>query len=137
MPLMRIPLISAGAFLDVGLSVSRVWAPHGGPPGTWRALIDTGADMTTISPSVVARLKPQPIGTQRVTRSHGPSKVHDTYDVRLRFGGHAAKGRWYGLEAVETQPATPDVDLLIGMDLLLRIDFGWSGPTGQMVLHHQ
>ena len=136
-PLLRIPLVPAGAFMDVGLSVSRIWIPHGGTPGTWRALIDTGADMTTISSGVVNELNPQWIGTQSITRSGMPTKVHQTYDVRLRFGGHRTRGRWYGLEVVEAQPATPGVDLLIGMDLLLRIDFDWSGPGRQVVLHHE
>jgi hypothetical protein len=59
-----------------------------------------------------------------------------TYDIRVRFGGHSARRRWFRLEAVETQPATADVDILIGMDLLLKIDMGWLGPRRLLFLSY-
>jgi hypothetical protein len=58
----------------------------------------------------------------------------DTYFVRLKFGGHNARGRWFGLEVVVYQPTTPDVDVLIGMDLLVRLKMTWDGPRGLLVL---
>ncbi len=60
--------------------------------------------------------------------------MHYTYDIRIRFGGHSARGRWFNLEAVETQPATPDIDILIGMELLLKIDMAWLGPRRSLFL---
>jgi hypothetical protein len=58
----------------------------------------------------------------------------DTFFVRLKFGGHTGRGRWFGLEAIEYRPSTPDVDVLIGMDLLIKIKMAWDGPRGLLVL---
>ena len=44
----------------------------------------------------------------------------ETYFIRLKFEGHIGQGRWFGLEVIESQPSTPNVDVLIGMDLLVR-----------------
>ena len=60
----------------------------------------------------------------------------DTYDVRIRFGGHSGPGRWFSVEVVEVQPATPDVDVLIGMDLLIKIDLAWMGTRRLVLLNH-
>ncbi len=136
MPLLTIPLLDAGAFLDVGVGASRSLTGPANRPDTWRALIDTGADMTVISSAVVAALQPQKLGTAPVGRAGGGRSFPLTYDVRLRFGGHAGPGRWYPAEAVEVQPATPNVDVLIGMDLLIRIDMGWAGPRRLVFLNH-
>jgi predicted aspartyl protease len=134
MPRLSIPLGPGGPLVDVGLSVPKAYARWAGMPGTWRALIDTGADLTTVSPGIVAALRPMQIGTQPVSRAGGGRAVCDTYDVRLRFGGHAAPGRWFNLEAVEVQPATANIDVLIGLDILLQIDMTWLGSRRLLVL---
>ncbi len=136
MPLLPIPLGPGGPLIEVGLSVPRVYAPWGGAPGTWKALIDTGADMSAISPGIVAALRPMKIGAQPVSRAGGGRAVCDTYDIRVRFGGHARPGRWFSLEAVEVQPATADVSVLIGLDILLQIEMAWHGPRRLLVLSY-
>lgn len=134
MPLLPIPLGTDGPLVDLGVSVSRAYAPWGGPPGTWRALIDTGAMMTAISPALVSALRPMHIGVQPVARPGGGRAVCDTYDVRLRFGGHAVRGRWFNIEAVEVQPAAKDIHVLIGLDLLLQIDMAWLGSRRLLLI---
>ncbi len=57
-----------GPEILVGLDVGSVYAPWGGPPGTWNALIDTGSTSTAISPAVRAALRPRAIGKARVNR---------------------------------------------------------------------
>jgi hypothetical protein len=136
MPIFPVPLGLDGPRIDVGVSVSKAYASWGGPPGTWKALIDTGADMTAISPGVVAALQPLRLGVQPVRRAGGGSSMHDTYDIRIRFGGQAVRGRWFNLEAVAIQPATPDIDILIGMELLLKIDMAWLGPRRLLFLSY-
>jgi hypothetical protein len=136
MPLLPIPLGPVGPLIDVGLSVPRAYAPWGGPPGTWKALIDTGADATAISPTVVAALRPMRIGTLPVGRPGGGRAACDTYDIRLRFGGLGVRGRWFNLEAAEVQPATAEIDVLIGLDLLLQIDMAWLGPRRLLLLSY-
>jgi predicted aspartyl protease len=136
MPLLPIPLLPAGAFLDVGVGASQPFTGPANRPDTWRALIDTGADMTTISPSVVSTLHPVLIGSVPVGRAGGGTVWHDTYYVRIRFGGHSGPGRWFPVEAIEVQAATPNVDVLIGMDLLIKIDMAWMGSRRLVMLNH-
>ena len=136
MPSLQIPLLPAGAFLDVGVGASLLFTGRVNRPRTWKALIDTGADMTAISPSIVLALQPQHIGTVPVTRAGGVTVWLNTYDIRLRFGGHAGRGRWFALEGIEVQPGTPEVDVLIGMDLLIQIDMAWSGARRSVLIAH-
>ena len=136
MPQLSVPLLPAGAFLDVGVGASKKLTSPANRPATWKALIDTGASMTVIGPSVVSTLKPQQIGYVPVSRAGGVTCFHGTYDVRIRFGGHTGPGRWYAVEAAEIQPATPDVDVLIGMDLLLKIYMVWNGSGRLVLLNH-
>ena len=127
MPQLSILLLPEGAFLDIGVGASRGFTGPTNRPATWRSLVDTGAVITAISPTVVQALRPQQIGIIPVTRAGGMVVWRETYDIRVRFGGHNAPGRWFPTEAVAVQPATPDVDVLIGMDLRIKIDMTWSG----------
>lgn len=136
MPLLTIPLVPGGAFLDVGVGASRAFTGNANRPDTRAALIDTGADMTVISPTVVATLHPQRIGGVPIRRAGGGSVWADTYDIRIRFGGHVGPGRWFSVEAVEVAPADPDVEVLVGMDLLLQIDMVWIGARRLALLSH-
>jgi predicted aspartyl protease len=123
-------------FLDVGVGASRPYTGPANRPRTWKALIDTGADMTAISPAVFMALQPGRIGAVPISRAGGPMVWQDTYDLRIRFGGHTWPGPWFDIEAVETQPATPAVDVLIGMDLLVKIDMIWRGSSGSVAFIH-
>ncbi len=42
----------------------------------------------------------------------------------------------FTIEAVEVQPAAPNVDVLIGMDLLIKIDMAWIGSRRLLLLNH-
>ncbi len=120
----------------VGLDVGSIHAARGGPPGTWNALIDTGSTSTAISPAVRSALLPRAIGKARVSRPVLGIVWEDTYFIRLKFEGHSGQGRWFGLEIIESQPSTPGVDILIGMDLLVRIRMTWDGPNRHVSLSY-
>jgi len=123
-----------GPQTDVGLDVGARHAPWGGSPSTKKALIDTGATATAVSPAIRQALKPMKIGRARVHLPGVGVVWDDTYFVRLKFGGHARPGRWFGLEVIEYRPSTPNIDVLIGMDLLVMINMVWDGPRGLLVL---
>ena len=123
-----------GPQTDVGLDVGVRHAHWGGPPCTKRALLDTGATATTVSPAVRGALNAMKVGRARVHRPGFGVVWEDTYFVRLKFGGSAKPGRWFGLEVIEHQPSTPNIDVLNGMDLLVRIKMMWDGPRGFLVL---
>jgi hypothetical protein len=123
-----------GPQTDVGLDVGVRHAPWGGAPCLEKALIDTGSMATAVSPAVRAVLNPMKIGRARIHVPGVGIVWNDTYFVRLKFGGPTGPGRWFGLEVIEYLPSTPNIDVLIGMDLLVRISMTWDGPRGLVVL---
>jgi hypothetical protein len=92
MPTIQFPLRFDGAFLDVGIGASRAVTGATNRPYTKMALIDTGCDVTVISPSVVLYLNPQQIGKIPITRAGGGTSWNDSFDVRIHFGGHRGAG---------------------------------------------
>ena len=88
-----------GPQTDVGLDVGVRHAPWGGPPCTRRALLDTGATATTVSPAIRQALRPMKIGRARVHLPGLGVVWNDTYFVPLQVRrAEAKKGRWFGLE---------------------------------------
>jgi hypothetical protein len=58
MPSFPLIITPDGATLDVGVSAPAVYVTTTTPPSTWKALVDTGATMSIISPDVVKALLP-------------------------------------------------------------------------------
>jgi hypothetical protein len=124
------PLIQVGIRAAAALEASG----RGGAPRSYNALIDTGASSSAISHKVVAEVQPQSAGGMTLGRIGTALVALPAYEVRLKFEHHLAAGRWFGLEAVETDPVTPGVDVLIGQDLLLQLTLLYNGPLGKLVL---
>jgi hypothetical protein len=57
-----------------------------------------------------------------------------TYAVRLNFEGHLSRNTWFDLDVVVADPATPGVDVLVGMDVLSQLVLFYEGANGTMVL---
>jgi predicted aspartyl protease len=127
-----------GCLLQVGLRVSASYARvgQGGPPSSWTALVDTGAMRTAISPAVVRNLRPRPGDSVAIRRPTSGVRRSLIYDLELKFDGHLSIGRWFDLEVVAAQPATPGIDVLVGMDLLKQLHLYLSGPDGKLVLSY-
>jgi hypothetical protein len=105
-----------------------------GAPHSYAALIDTGASRSAISPRVVADVQPQRIADAALRRPGTAIDATHIYDIRLKLESHLSPGRWFDLAAVESAPATPGVDVLVGQDLLLQLTFLYNGPLGKLVL---
>jgi len=130
MPLFPLVITPDGATFDVGVSAPLFYVTAATRPRNWTALIDTGAVMTVISPAVRLALSPPKLGTFPAARAGGVQTWEQTYDIRLRLGGHqAGNSRWFNLEAIELQPATSNINVLIGTDLLIRLELAWRGPA--------
>jgi hypothetical protein len=137
MPLFPLVVTPDGATLDVGVSAPTAYVTKMTRPNTWTALVDTGATMSVISPAVRLALAPPSIGYFPVGRAGGVRTFEPTYEIRIRLGGHLAiLSRWFALETVELRPATPDVDVIIGTDLLIRLELSWRGPAGNGFLQY-
>jgi hypothetical protein len=130
MPTFPLVVTPDGATLPVGVSAPVGYVTRATRPGTWTALVDTGANMSIVSPAVVLALQPPRLGYMPVGRSGGITTPQPTYDLRFRLGGHVnTPNRWFPLEAAEIQPATTGVDLIIGTDLLIKLELVWYGPS--------
>jgi hypothetical protein len=125
-----------GPLIQVGIRVGAAFEAigRGGAPRSYTALIDTGATTSTISPRVVADAQPQFVGSTSLDRVGLAALFVMRYDLRLKFDGHLAPGRWFDLRVVETAPATPGVDVLIVQDLLLNLTLLYNGPLGKLIL---
>jgi predicted aspartyl protease len=127
-----------GCLVQIGLRVGTSYAKagKGGPPSSWTALVDTGAMKTAISPAVVRNLGPRPGDSAAIRRPTSGVTRSLIYDVELKFDGYLSLGRWFEMEVVQAQPATPGIDVLIGMDLLMQFHLYLSGPGGKLVLSY-
>ena len=136
MPLHVVGIGPPGPLIQVGIRAGAAFEAigRGGAPHSYTALIDTGASSSTISPRVVADVQPQSAGSASLNRVGVDALPVMRYDLRLKFEGHLAPGRWFDLTVVETAPATPGVNVLIGQDLLLQLTLLYNGPLGKLVL---
>jgi predicted aspartyl protease len=125
-----------GPLIQVGVRVGAAWenAGRGGAPRSYTALIDTGASITAISPKVVNEVQPQPGSHATLRRIATAPLALNMHYVRVKSEDHLTPGRWFDLEAVETTPVTPGVDILIGQDLLLMLTLLYNGPLGKLVV---
>ena len=132
----RITVGALGPLIQVGLNVGASQAGRGlgGPPQSRTGLIDTGAMRTAISRGVYQALQPAIIGTTSYRRPGVPAVFVATYAVRLNFEGHLSGNPWFELEVLVTDPATPGVDVLVGMDVLSQLVLFYEGVNGTMVL---
>jgi hypothetical protein len=136
MPLYVVDIGPPGPLIEVGIRVGAAYDAigRGGAPHSYMALVDTGASCSAISPRVVADVQPQRVGDAALERPGTVTESSHIYDIRVKFEGHLTPGRWFELEAVETAPATPGVDVLIGQDLLQNLTLLYNGPLGKLVL---
>jgi hypothetical protein len=114
-------------------------------PPVFRALVDTGAQRTMISPDVVSRLGLNPIGKIPVRSAGGTVVHHDGYPFNVAFvvtnpaiGGGIGGSMLYTLGKPIWGPEIPSTggsfDVLMGMDVIssgsLKIEgdgtFSWS-----------
>jgi hypothetical protein len=125
-----------GPLIEVGIRVGAGYEAigRGGAPHSYVALTDTGASRSAISPRVVADVQPQRLADAALQRPGAVTGTGHIYSIRMKAEGHLIPGRWFGLRAVETAPATPGVDVLIGQDLLLQLTLLYNGPLGKLVL---
>ena len=98
------------------------------------ALIDTGANWSTVSPHVAALLGIVPVAVADLTRADVAVADIPVYAVRILLA--ATEGAFTPLDVLVggVRPNTPGADALIGTDLLANFTFAYLGPSGDFVL---
>ncbi len=132
----RIDVGPLGPLIGVGLNVGATQARLGlgEPPQSSVGLIDTGASRTAISHAVHRALQPAACGSSWYQRPGGRGVRVDRHAIRLNFEGHLSSNPWFDVEVVVADPATPGVDVLIGMDVISRLVVFYEGVKGTMIL---
>jgi hypothetical protein len=140
--------ISFGPLTDVRVTLNRDDArsrrTHGRPvptPIEVVALIDTGAECSAVSPTVVSRLG-LPLVTARLTNAPGLgglsiTPIRDASFILL----HPDRRRSlhlnvWDIEVVELDIAAAGCDAVIGRDILARCTFTYNGRTNSFSLSY-
>lgn len=97
-----------------------------------KAVWDTGATHSVITPSIVARLNLVPIGKRRVFGVNS-SDIKDVFvvDIVLPMGVRVAD-----IQVTESDINSGDAELLIGMDIIQAGDFSISNGTGKTIFSY-
>jgi len=96
---------------------------------TWRALWDTGATTSLISPQIIEEEELKPIGVLNVAVAGGIQCVNSFYvDIRLPNNVTIANMTLCCIELPN------NVDLLIGMDIITLGDFAITNAGGRTVI---
>lgn len=99
--------------------------PPGGPQHGFMALLDTGAQITSISSRVIETLAVRPVGTLPIRYPSDNRQVHDAFWLRVGIAGLPhARGAAY---VVHIEPGSPDYTVILGMDILVHYDIAISG----------
>ena len=117
MSTIEIPVVAGLIKLNVAI------APKGrdGPEGGFRAIFDTGTQMTAISTAVVNQVGPDIVGESRLTVADGTERWADLYWVRVRVPlGLSARAEVPTYDVVATQIPTSleGCEVLLGMDII-------------------
>jgi hypothetical protein len=143
MPLLTGPIGAEGALVDifVALSTPRVDALKAAgmgfpPPKKVRALIDTGASISSISPQIAKGLGLVPTGITSISSATTGSAPQNCnlYDVCLAFVQPSIKVLGVNIPVIEVELFTPGVDVLLGRDMLRQCLCIYDGPGGTFIL---
>jgi predicted aspartyl protease len=110
-------------------------------PRTIRGLIDTGASISCVNPTVLTALGLTPTGEAEIhTPSTGQTSVRvDTYDVRIAILAGRAGDLHFISETIQvtaTDLTAQGIDALIGRDILKSCIFNYNGADGFFTLSY-
>ena len=98
---------------------------HKAPSTTFRAVWDTGATNSAISPRIVKECSLRPTGVTQLHTADG-SQRHNTYRVSIFLPNHVVVP-----EVTVSECNLLDADVLIGMDIIGAGDFAVTNPDGK------
>ncbi len=93
-------------------------APPDGPERVFSALVDTGAQITSISRRVVETLRIEPVGTIPIVYASGDKQPLDEFWLHVGIPGLPHER--FGAPVVRMELGSTDYDVILGMDVLAR-----------------
>jgi hypothetical protein len=99
-----------------------------------RALVDTGASVTCVVTGNLDSLALNPVGVARIHTPTGVS-LYGQYDVSITFDHPTSSVTLDPVTVVECLPlASPDIQVLLGRDVLAHCLFVYDGTAGRFSL---
>ena len=119
------PYLELATPVKIAISESLGGSPE--PPREYRAIWDTGATGTMVSPKVAAECSLLPVSQAQVTGVDGKRRHSDVYQIDIFLPN--------GVRVTDAQvcsaPLTDNTDVLIGMDIIVLGDFAVSTHQGK------
>jgi hypothetical protein len=143
MPFLTVPIGAEGALVDVFVALStprvdmlKVAGMGFPPPERAKALIDSGASISSISPRIAKSLSLVPTGITPIysATTGGASQNCNLYDVCLAFAQPSIKVLGVNIPVIEVHVFTPGVDVLLGRDMLRQCLCIYDGPGASFTL---
>lgn len=137
------PIGAEGALVDifVAMSTPRIDALKAAgmsfrPPEKAKALIDTGASISSISPRIAKSLGLVPTGITPISSATTgvASQNSNLYDVCLAFIQPSIKVLGVNIPVIEVELFTPGVDVLLGRAMLKQCLCIYDGPNSRFTL---
>jgi predicted aspartyl protease len=143
MSFVTVPIGAAGPLVEVHVALStpridalkakgRTWPP----PVPAKALVDTGSSLTTVSPRIATVLGLIPTGqidVNSATTGQTPRPCY-LYDVCLAFVRPTLIVLGATIPVAEVELANPDIDMLLGRDMLAQCLCVYDGRAGAFTL---
>jgi hypothetical protein len=144
MPKLVFPVLPDGLIVDVVIGLDRdtiaAQIAAGQPvtsPILTRGEVDTGTNVSAVSAAVLRRLG-VPVQYQTTTQTAAGQLAANVFKVSLGIRSLADPGGdelvEAGLFVMELMTVLPQVEVLVGLDILLSCKFVLDGPTGQFSL---
>jgi hypothetical protein len=141
---LRLPITKDGPILSVAIGITgaqmAALQASGKPipaPLVLRGVADTGTDITAVKVSQLQQLGITPTASSTTQTASGQFRV-DLFDISLMVPGATASAGPIVvrplLTITELAESVPDVDLLLGRDILDECLFIYDGPGGQFLL---
>lgn len=102
-------------------------------PQPVRALIDTGARRTVITPDTAGRCGLVQVSVTKLFVVGGGEVEGPVYSAQLAFPD-SPLANWPAIEIVGADLHHPEIECLIGRDILRRWIVEYDGPSGQLVI---
>jgi hypothetical protein len=143
MPFLSFPIDPGGVLVDifVAMSTPRIDVLKAAgmkypPPETAKALIDTGAGISSISPRIARALALVPSGVTPIhsATTGGAPQNCNLYDVCLAFVQPSIKVLGVAIPVIEVELGTPGIEVLLGRDILRQCLCVYDGQSGTFVL---
>lgn len=102
-------------------------------PQPVRAMIDTGARSTVITPSAAKRCGLVQVSTARIFVVGGGEVEGEVYSGQILFPG-TPLASWPAIEIIGANLHHREIECLIGRDILRRWIVEYDGPSGSLVV---